>query len=133
MQQAYGQGFDIMLFDQAGQGGQGAGEIKWNFNPAVVMATLVHLGPPSPWHQGLGKDQTQVKNVIAFFPGHIEDIPETTGGQHAGARTLAFDHRIGDQGGTMHDLDHGGQVEFMARQQAGRTLQHRPRGIVRRG
>ena len=85
------------------------------------------------WNQWCRKAQEQIVNVVALFGPHFKNVPKSGRADQPQRRALAFDHRIGDQGGAMDDLVHIAQGNLPHRHQLLQAEQGGLGGVVRRG
>ena len=69
---------------------------------AARVQALPHLEPQAPLDQGLRQLEEQVVDVVASLAADLQGVPEAGGRQQAGARSLALDQGVGDQGGSVN-------------------------------
>ena len=78
---------------------------------AVGADPLVHLVDRAPRHEGARLVEPEVVGVEALRAPHDEHVAEAAGGDEGGAPALAFEDRVGRDGGRDQDLPDVGETE----------------------
>ena len=94
---------------------------------------LADLPAAAARDEGIGPPEPEVEQVVALLEAHVEDVAEPRGHQHPGRRPATLDDRVGDEGGAVGDRIDPGHRDVLAGEQGGRALDHRGRGVGRRG
>ncbi len=85
-------------------------ECQWNFDlPGRRPQPLVHHQAVSPLDQRLrlpGHVELQRESMRPLVTGHMQNVAEAAGGDHADVGTLALDHHVGGDGrAVQHHVD----------------------------
>jgi hypothetical protein len=70
---------------------------------ALEIHPLADLAPPVARHQGRGRFEEQVVEVVAGLAADLDHVAKSLGGDQADGRAGALDHRVGHQRGAVHD------------------------------
>ena len=84
-------------------------------------------------HQRIGVGEEQVVDVIALLGPGFQHIAEPRGGDEAQLRALALDHRVGDEGGAVHNFCHRRKVGAVPGDDMAQPVQRADRRVLRRG
>ena len=102
MQEDNRDGFDLLV-DQGLHLGQQVVFVQRCDDGAVRTHALADFKPQVPWGQRLWHRDEQVIQFVFPFAPDFQHVPEAVGCNQAGARALAFDQRVGEQGRRMDD------------------------------
>ena len=112
------------------------GRVQRQRNGAVRPHPLGDPEPQAARHQRLGRGHAQIVALGLQALAHFDDVAMAGGRQHANPRGLAFQQRIGGNGGAMHDAQtaaeqrRGRQAKFFRGQ---RDAVEHPVRLVPRG
>ena len=84
-------------------------------------------------HQGLGKAQEQVVDVVALLAAYLQGIAKPGRGQQADTGAAALDDGVGDQGGAVHHLRQVRHGHAIALEDLSQPSQRAARRVVRGG
>ena len=87
-----------------------AGGLRRALDPAGRVEAFLDLEAKAPRHEGGGKLDEEVVDVIAGLPAELEDVAEPGRGDEGGPRPRPLDDGVRCLGGRMDHLAHGGRV-----------------------
>ncbi len=111
--------------------------VQRGFDGAVEADALAHVEPPRSRHQRDGRRHAQVVAVVLEPLAHLDDVPVTSGGEHAHGGALPLQQGIGGHRGPVHDQlgtgQQGARVEPELGGEETEAVEHADGGIGRRG
>ena len=97
---------------------------------AVRPHPLPRLEPPVARDQRRRLRDGEVVELVLALASNLEGVPKPPGGDEPGARALALDEGVGEEGGRVHHALHRPGIEALLREEPGDPLLRPPGRVV---
>jgi hypothetical protein len=131
-EQTDGDGVDLVARDEVDRRVDVA-VLERRHHPSLRVDALAHLEAEVAWHQGRRRVLEEVVETGAGRAPELQHVATAARGDERGARALALQQRVGDDGGGVGQPADVGGGDTVAAHRDAEPLHHSVREVARRG